>query len=68
MAYIDEWAAIQREYESALFVTTNDLQARSLSVPIIGGVKVCHFQRKVIISLIKSSIIQFIFLRQILTL
>ncbi|GKB11612.1 QWRF motif-containing protein 4-like protein [Tanacetum coccineum] len=39
MAYIDEWAAIQREYESALSVTTNDLQARSLSVPIIGGVK-----------------------------
>lgn len=39
MAYIDEWAAIQREYESALSVTTNDLHARSLSVPIIGGVK-----------------------------
>ncbi|XP_021981570.1 AUGMIN subunit 8 isoform X3 [Helianthus annuus] len=39
MAYIDEWASIQKEHESALFATTNDLQARSLSLPITGGVK-----------------------------
>ncbi|KAL8223099.1 hypothetical protein R6Q57_020498 [Mikania cordata] len=39
MAYIDEWASIQKEHESALFAITNDLQARSLSLPIIGGVK-----------------------------
>nr|XP_043629833.1 AUGMIN subunit 8-like [Erigeron canadensis] len=39
MAFIDEWASIRKEYESALSVTTNDLQARSLSVPLIGGVK-----------------------------
>ncbi|KAK9076790.1 hypothetical protein SSX86_005124 [Deinandra increscens subsp. villosa] len=39
MAYIDEWASIQKEHELALFATTNDLQARSLSVPITGGVK-----------------------------
>ncbi|KAL8265380.1 hypothetical protein R6Q59_023510 [Mikania micrantha] len=39
MTYIDEWASIQKEHESALFATTNDLQARSLSLPIIGGVK-----------------------------
>ncbi|KAI7730378.1 hypothetical protein M8C21_027400 [Ambrosia artemisiifolia] len=39
MAYIDEWASIQKEHESALFATTNDLQARSLAVPISEGVK-----------------------------
>ncbi|XP_076952402.1 uncharacterized protein LOC143626091 [Bidens hawaiensis] len=39
MGFIDEWASIQKEHESALFATTNDLQARSLSVPITGGVK-----------------------------
>ncbi|KAI3809009.1 hypothetical protein L1987_24974 [Smallanthus sonchifolius] len=39
MAYIDEWASIRKEHESALFATTNDLQARSLSLPITGGVK-----------------------------
>ncbi|KAM0009828.1 putative QWRF family protein [Helianthus debilis subsp. tardiflorus] len=43
MAYIDEWASIQKEHESALFATTNDLQARSLSLPITGGVKVRLF-------------------------
>ncbi|KAI7730383.1 hypothetical protein M8C21_027405 [Ambrosia artemisiifolia] len=39
MAYIDEWASIQKEHEAALFATTNDLQARSLAVPISEGVK-----------------------------
>ncbi|KAJ0772762.1 putative QWRF family protein [Helianthus annuus] len=45
MAYIDEWASIQKEHESALFATANDLQARSLSLPITGGVKLdkTHF-------------------------
>ncbi|XP_076894878.1 uncharacterized protein LOC143547308 [Bidens hawaiensis] len=43
MGFIDEWASIQKEHESAVFATTNDLQARSLSVPITGGAKVCHY-------------------------
>lgn len=45
MAYMDDWASIQREHESALYVTVNDLVTRSVLLPIIGGVnvKVCHF-------------------------
>ncbi|XP_076915136.1 uncharacterized protein LOC143574379 [Bidens hawaiensis] len=62
MGFIDEWATIQKEHESALFATTNDLQARSLSVPITGGAKVCyylkvyfgHFTHRVTINLYNS--------------
>ncbi|KAK1430446.1 hypothetical protein QVD17_13172 [Tagetes erecta] len=38
MAYIDEWASIQKEHETALVATTSDLQARSLSLPLTGGI------------------------------
>ncbi|XP_024963248.1 AUGMIN subunit 8-like [Cynara cardunculus var. scolymus] len=40
MAYIDEWGLIQREYESALSVTTTDLYARTLRLPTTEGVQV----------------------------
>ncbi|KAL7600996.1 hypothetical protein Lser_V15G21450 [Lactuca serriola] len=40
MAYMDDWASIQREHESALYVTVNDLVTRSVLLPIIGGVNV----------------------------
>ncbi|KAL4569907.1 hypothetical protein LXL04_025554 [Taraxacum kok-saghyz] len=40
MAYIDAWASIEKEHESALSVTVNDLVTRSILLPIIGRVNV----------------------------
>ncbi|KAI3496089.1 hypothetical protein L1887_38439 [Cichorium endivia] len=40
MAFIDKWALIEREHESALTATVNDLVTRSILLPIIGGVNV----------------------------
>ncbi|KAI3701614.1 hypothetical protein L6452_26817 [Arctium lappa] len=50
MAYIDEWDSIQREYESALSVTTTDLYARTLRLPTTEGVKIDVKALKLVVS------------------
>jgi len=41
MAYLDDWAVLERGHIDALSGTVEDLEASTLRLPLTGGAKVC---------------------------
>lgn len=43
MAYLDEWASLERDHDDAVSGAVEDLEANTLRLPITRGAKVCMF-------------------------
>ena len=41
MAYLDDWAVLERDHVDALSRAVKDLEASTLRLPVTGGAKVC---------------------------
>ena len=43
MAYLDDWALIERDHSNSLSGAIEDLEASTLRLPVTGGARVCRF-------------------------
>lgn len=48
MAYLDEWALIEREHSNSLSGVIEDLEASTLRLPVTGGARVCGFVKNLL--------------------